>query len=131
MSMFSALVANRWRKALAASAAVAGLAVGGVLVPAAAASTPTAKLSVSPALIYYPCQEGAVTFTVTGFAASSQVELFIGSTKAAPAGYINTNSSGQGRVVLTFSNYFPGDYLFIASGSGALAKHYLEVGECP
>jgi streptogramin lyase len=131
MGILRGLLANRWRKALAASAAAAGLAVGGVLVPAAAASTPTATLHVQPAAIYYPCSEGNVTFSVTGFPASSQVALYIGTTKATPAGYMDTNSSGEGQLVLSFSNYYPGDYLFIASSSGTQAKHYLEVGECP
>jgi hypothetical protein len=133
MGSIAGLFAIRSRKALVAAAAAAGLAVGGALVPAAAASTPTAKLSISPAEIYYPCNESnPVTFTITGFAASTQVGLYIGSTKATPVDYFDTNSSGQGQLTgLTFSNYYPGDYLFIASASGTQAKHYLAVGECP
>lgn len=103
------------------------------VVPAASASThaATARLKIDPSEIYYPCNEGDVTFTVSGFAASSTVSLEIGSATAVPAATIDTNTSGSGSVTLSFSGYYPGDYAFYATQSSLKVVKKLTVGECP
>ena len=116
--------------AVAASVVAVGLAAG-VGMTRAESATAAAKLRINPSTIYYPCNEGNVTFTVSNFAPSSQVTVEIGSSSAAPAFYIQTNSSGAGSTTDSFSNYYPGSYKIYATGSGLKASRTLTVGVCP
>jgi hypothetical protein len=87
----------------------------------ASANTTTAKLTISPSTVETCSEDAPVTFTVSGFAANSSVNLEIGSTKAEPAAVISTNASGDGSTVLAFGtgehNYFVGVYKFFATQS--------------
>jgi hypothetical protein len=77
-----------------------------------------------------------VTFTVSGFAANSSVNLEIGATKADPAAVISTNASGDGSIMLEFGvgvnshDYFPGDYKFFATQPTLKATKTLTVSTC-
>jgi hypothetical protein len=127
-------VAGHPRKTLAASVVGVCLVVGGVLAPMlASAATPTPRLKITPSSMYYPCSEGDATFSVKGFAPTSQVTLRVGSAQATPASVIDTNSSGAGSVVLSFEGYYPGYYTFYATGNGTgkTVHHLLNIGECP
>lgn len=120
---------RRWAAMTSVFAACLTLSV--FFVPAASATVDTARLKITPSEIYYPCSEGSVTFKVTGFPASSRVTLEIGSSTATPAASIETNTGGSGSTSLSFSNYYPGDYVFFATGSSLQAHKTLTIGECP
>jgi hypothetical protein len=106
---------------LAAALGVAGYTLGSF--PAANADTAAATLKISPSKIFTCSESSPVTVTVSGFAASSTVNLEIGSAAADPAATISTNASGSGSVVLEFGEgqgeheYFAGDYKFFATQS--------------
>jgi hypothetical protein len=93
-------------------------------------------LKISPSKFPTCAESFAVTFTVSGFAANSSVNLEIGATKADPAAVISTNASGDGSLVLEFGvgvnshDYFPGDYKFFATQSTLKATKTLTVSTC-
>ena len=107
--------------------------------PAAnAANTASANttLKISPSKIFTCSESSPVTFTVSGFAANSSVNLKIGATKADPAAVISTNASGDGSLVLEFGvgqgehDYFAGDYKFFATQSTLQASKTLTDSTC-
>ena len=112
---------------LAAALGFAGYSLGSSPVANAAdtasANTTTATLKINPSKIFTCSESSPVTFTVSGFAANSSVNLEIGATKADPAAVISTNASGDGSLVLEFGSgqgehdYFAGDYKFFATQS--------------
>ena len=103
---------------------------------AAPATTTTATLKISPSTIFTCSESSPVTFTVSGFAANSSVNLEIGATKADPAAVISTNASGDGSTVLEFGegqgehDYFAGDYKFFATQSALEVTKTLTDSTC-
>jgi hypothetical protein len=124
---------------LAATIGFAGYNLGSSPVANAAntasANTTTATLKISPSKFPTCSDSFEVTFTVSGFAANSSVNLEIGATKADPAAVISTNASGDGSIMLEFGvgqgshDYFPGDYKFFATQSTLEATKTLTVVE--
>jgi hypothetical protein len=123
------------RRALIGSFVIVCAATG-LFAAAASANTTTAKLKLSPGQIFTCSESSPVTFTVSGFAANSSVNLEIGATKADPAAVISTNASGDGSTVLEFGvgqgehDYFAGDYKFFATQSTLEATKTLTVSTC-
>jgi hypothetical protein len=121
---------------LAAALGVAGYTLGSSPAANAAATTTTATLKISPSTIFTCSESSPVTFTVTGFAANSTVNLEIGAAKADAAATISTNASGGGSVVLEFGEgqgeheYFAGDYKFFATQSTLDVTKTLTVSTC-
>jgi len=99
-------------------------------------TTTTATLKISPSKFPTCAESFAVTFTVSGFAASSPVNLQIGTAKADPAAVISTNASGDGSLALEFGvgvnshDYLPGDYKFFATQPALQATKTLTVDGC-
>jgi hypothetical protein len=102
----------------------------------ASANSTTATLKISPSKFPTCAESFEVTFTVSGFAANSSVNLEIGAAKADPAAAISTNASGDGSLALEFGvgvnshDYFPGDYKFFATQSTLEATKTLTVSAC-
>jgi hypothetical protein len=100
-----------------------------------AANTASTTLKISPSKFPTCSDSFEVTFTVSGFAANSSVNLEIGATTADPAAVISTNASGDGSIMLEFGvgqgshDYFPGDYKFFATQSALEAAKTLTVVE--
>jgi hypothetical protein len=125
---------------LAATIGFAGYNLGSSPVANAAntapATTTTATLKISPTKFPTCADSFGVTFTVSGFAANSSVNLEIGATGADPAAVISTNASGGGSIVLEFGvgvnshDYFPGDYKFFATQSTLEATKTVTVSAC-
>ena len=125
---------------LAAAVGFAGNNLGSSPVANAAdtapANTTAATLKISPSKFPTCAESFEVTFTVSGFAANSSVNLEIGTTKAGPAAVISTNASGDGSIVLEFGDgqgehdYFAGDYKFFATQSTLKAAKTLTVSTC-
>ena len=103
---------------------------------AASANTTAATLKISPGKFPTCAESFAVTFTVSGFAANSSVNLEIGATKADPAAAISTNTSGDGSIMLEFGvgvnshDYLAGDYKVFATQSALEATKTLTVSAC-
>jgi hypothetical protein len=93
------------------------------------------KLTITPSTIYYPCNEGNVTFAVKHFGAGKKVKLHLGSTAGPKVAVITTNASGEGSTVVDFTNTMPGSYYYFAVQSekdGELgAGAPLNVDTCP
>jgi hypothetical protein len=125
---------------LAAAAGFAGNSLGSSPVANAAdtasANTTAAALKISPSEFPTCAESFEVTFSVSGFAANSSVNLEIGATKAESAAAISTNASGAGSITLEFGvgvnshDYFPGDYKIFATQSALEATKTLTVSAC-
>jgi hypothetical protein len=105
---------------------------GLVVAPSMADANSGATLTITPSTIYYPCSEGNVTFSVTGFGADVKVKLHSGSATGPKVGKITTNGSGAGSKVINFTDTMPGSYTYYAvEKGGTKANATLAVGTCP
>jgi hypothetical protein len=115
---------------------VIACAATGLFAAAASANTTTATLKISPTKVPTCADSFEATFTVSGFAANSSVNLEIGATTADPAAVISTNASGDGSIMLEFGvgvnshDYFPGVYKFFATQSTLEATKTMTVTSC-
>jgi hypothetical protein len=125
------LPVTRTRSVIASSVlAIAVLFSALVVLPGVAAGT-SPKLTITPSTIFYPCNEGNVTFAVKHFGADKTVKLHSGSATGPKVAVITTNASGKGRTVLDFTNTMPGSYPYYAVEGGLSANATLTVGTCP
>ncbi|MGA2210375.1 MAG: hypothetical protein ABSH30_12140 [Acidimicrobiales bacterium] len=125
---------SRYRRAAAVLLVlgVAGIGIASTVSAASASATATTpKLAIQPSKIYYPCSEGNVTFSVSNFAADSSVDLYFGSTKVLDFAVIDTDSTGSGSAVVSFSDYYAGLYKVYATDGSLKASKSLTVSECP